>query len=97
MKFLSKYIIIITLIIISSEVYSQSDTLVIIYKNGTEFNFAISTIKMATFIGALLTTMYGFIFTLIQLEDYALLIGSIGLFVTLAFVMYFSRKIKWVS
>ena len=53
--------------------------------------------KMATFIGALLTAMYGFIFTLIQLEDYALLIGSIGLFVTLAFVMYFSRKIKWVS
>ena len=51
--------------------------------------------KIAVFIAALLTAMYGFIFTLIQLEDYALLIGSIGLFVTLAFVMYFSRKIKW--
>jgi inner membrane protein len=53
--------------------------------------------KMAVFIAALLTAMYGFIFTLIQLEDYALLIGSIGLFITLAFVMYFSRKIKWAS
>jgi inner membrane protein len=53
--------------------------------------------KMAIFIAGLLTAMYGFIFTLIQLEDYALLIGSIGLFVTLAFVMYFSRRIKWTS
>ena len=53
--------------------------------------------KMATFIAGLLTVLYGFIFTLIQLEDYALLIGSIGLFVTLAFVMYFSRKVKWTS
>ncbi len=53
--------------------------------------------KMAIFIACLLTAMYGFIFTLIQLEDYALLIGSIGLFVTLASVMYFSRKIKWAS
>jgi inner membrane protein len=32
---------------------------------------------------------------LIQLQDYALLMGSIGLFITLAIVMYFSRKIKW--
>jgi inner membrane protein len=32
---------------------------------------------------------------LIQLQDYALLMGSIGLFVTLAIVMQASRKIKW--
>jgi inner membrane protein len=53
--------------------------------------------KMALFISGLLTMMYGFVFTLIQLQDYALLIGSVGLFVILAFVMYFSRKIKWSS
>ncbi|HLK30369.1 MAG TPA: cell envelope integrity protein CreD [Puia sp.] len=53
--------------------------------------------RMAIFIAGLLAGMYGFIFTLIQLEDYALLIGSIGLFVMLAIVMYFSRKIKWTS
>jgi inner membrane protein len=50
---------------------------------------------MSLFIGCLLTLLYGFIFTLIQLQDYALLLGSIGLFLTLAVVMYFSRKIKW--
>ena len=30
-----------------------------------------------------------------QLEVYALLVGSIGLFLILAAVMYFSRKIEW--
>ncbi len=51
--------------------------------------------KMSLFIAFLLTVQYGFVFTLIQLQDYALLMGSIGLFVTLGIVMYFSRKIKW--
>lgn len=39
--------------------------------------------------------LYGYIYILIQLEDYALLFGSIGLFVILAVIMYFSRKIDW--
>lgn len=51
--------------------------------------------KMSAFILCLLTVQYGFIFTLIQLQDYALLLGSVGLFATLAIVMYFSRKIQW--
>ncbi|HVV05724.1 MAG TPA: cell envelope integrity protein CreD [Puia sp.] len=53
--------------------------------------------KMSLFIGVLLTLLYGFIFTLIQLQDYALLMGSVGLFITLGVVMYFSRKIKWTE
>jgi len=51
--------------------------------------------RMSLFITFLLVVQYGFVFTLIQLQDYALLMGSIGLFITLAIVMYFSRKIKW--
>jgi inner membrane protein len=51
--------------------------------------------KMSLFIIFLLVVQYGFVFTLIQLQDYALLMGSLGLFITLALVMYFSRKIKW--
>jgi inner membrane protein len=38
--------------------------------------------------------MYGFIYILSQSQDYALLMGSIGLFAVLGIVMYFSRKIK---
>jgi len=39
--------------------------------------------------------LYAYIFILIQLEDYALLFGSIGLFFILAIIMYSSRKIDW--
>jgi inner membrane protein len=53
--------------------------------------------KMSLFILSLLSVQYGFIFTLLQLQDYALLLGSVGLFITLALVMYFSGKIKWNS
>jgi inner membrane protein len=51
--------------------------------------------KVAAIIFFLLLVLYAFIYILIQLEDYALLIGSVGLFVILAIVMYFSRKIDW--
>lgn len=51
--------------------------------------------KFAVFIGLSLTALYTFIFVIIQLENYALLAGSIGLFVILGLVMYFSRKIDW--
>jgi len=51
--------------------------------------------KVALFVTFLLVVQYGFVFILIQLQDYALLMGSLGLFVTLAIVMQASRKIKW--
>ena len=51
--------------------------------------------KLGTFIGMVLTVVYGYIYTIIQLQDYALLMGSIGLFIALAIIMYFSRKFQW--
>jgi inner membrane protein len=42
-----------------------------------------------------LISLYAYIFFLIQLQDYALLFGSIGLFTILALAMYSSRKIDW--
>jgi inner membrane protein len=51
--------------------------------------------KFPMFIGISLSVLYSFIFVIIQLEDYALLVGSIGLFAILAAIMYFSRKIEW--
>ncbi|HYE54591.1 MAG TPA: inner membrane CreD family protein, partial [Chitinophagaceae bacterium] len=56
---------------------------------------ALKSGKIAIFVSLLLAAMYGFIFILIQSQDYALLMGSVGLFVTLALVMYFSRKVKF--
>ncbi len=48
-------------------------------------------------VSGILTVLYSFIFVIIQLQDYALLIGSIGIFIILGLVMYFSRKIDWYN
>lgn len=50
---------------------------------------------MTAFFGAILIFFYGFIFVIIQLQDYSLLLGSIGLFIVIALVMYFSRRVTW--
>jgi inner membrane protein len=42
-----------------------------------------------------LGALYGFIYVLVLQEDFALLFGSVGLFVILAIVMNFSRKLNW--
>ena len=55
------------------------------------------SLKMSLFIAGLLSMLYIFIFVIIQLEDLALLIGSIGVFIILCLVMYFSRKIDWYN
>lgn len=47
--------------------------------------------------GGILTAIYIFIYTIIQLEEYSLLFGSIGLFVVLAAIMFISRNIDWYS
>jgi len=53
--------------------------------------------KLVALVGGVLTILHGYIFSLIQLEDYALLMGSIGLFIVLALMMYYSRKIDWYN
>lgn len=42
-----------------------------------------------------LTLLYGYLYILLQLQDYALLLGSIGLFTVLAAVMYLTRNVDW--
>jgi inner membrane protein len=39
--------------------------------------------------------IYGYLYLLLRLEDYALLAGSIGLFAMLAAVMYLTRRVNW--
>jgi inner membrane protein len=55
----------------------------------------LKTFKFPLFIGLSLTALYSFIYVIIQLENYALLVGSVGLFSILAIVMFVSRKIDW--
>lgn len=51
--------------------------------------------KRTGILAATIGAIYTFIFIILQLEDYALLAGSIGLFAVLAVAMLLSRKIDW--
>lgn len=51
--------------------------------------------KATQLLGLVMVLVFGFMFTVINQEDYALLIGSVGLFIVLAIVMAVSRKIDW--
>ena len=53
--------------------------------------------KPSLIMSGLLSVLYLYIFVLIQLETFALLAGSLGLFIILAMVMYFSKKIDWFN
>lgn len=53
--------------------------------------------KLTGIVFFVLIILYGFLFTILQLQDYSLLLGSIGLFIALAIVMYLSRKVDWYS
>lgn len=55
----------------------------------------LSSNRLSGILSLILVLMYTYVFTILQLQDYSLLFGSIGLFITLAVIMYFSRKIQW--
>lgn len=44
---------------------------------------------------SLLSFLYVYLFVLLQLKDYSLLIGAVGLFIILAVVMNITRQINW--
>ncbi len=52
-------------------------------------------LKNSAGVGLALLACFGFIFILLQLESFALLAGSIGLFILLAVLMYSTRKVNW--
>ena len=51
--------------------------------------------RRAGFVGGLLIALYAVLYVLLSLEAYSLLIGSLMLFVALAFVMYVTRRLDW--
>jgi len=55
----------------------------------------LSITRPALILSMILLLLYVYVFTLLQLQDYSLLLGSIGLFISLAVIMYFSRRIQW--
>ncbi len=53
--------------------------------------------RLAAVIGAVVSVLYGFLYVLLQCEDYALLLGSVGLFAILAAIMFVTRHVDWFS
>ena len=45
--------------------------------------------------GSLLGVLYAFLYTTLQLQDFSLLFGSVGIFAVIAIIMYVSRKVNW--
>lgn len=53
------------------------------------------SVRLTIIVSTSLIILYTFLFVILQMEDYSLLFGSIGLFVILGFVMYLSKKVDW--
>jgi inner membrane protein len=50
--------------------------------------------KRALGMGGMLAGLYAYLYTLLQMEDFSLLMGALGLFAILAAVMYLTRKMN---
>jgi len=53
--------------------------------------------RLTLILGICLVILYIFLYTLIQLQDYALLMGSVGLFLVMGLIMYASRNVDWYN
>ncbi len=62
----------------------------------TIYSYSVLADKFKTgIVFGVLVILYGYLYILMQLQDYALLMGSLGLFVILALVMFLTRNIDW--
>jgi inner membrane protein len=53
--------------------------------------------KKSLVVALLLILLYAFLYILLQIEDYALLVGTLVLFIILGIVMIVTRKIDWYT
>ncbi|WP_338869769.1 cell envelope integrity protein CreD [Spirosoma sp. SC4-14] len=51
--------------------------------------------RLTILFSAILALLYGFFYSLLQLEDYSLLLGSFGLLLILSVTMYLTRHVNW--
>lgn len=76
--------------------YAISAAVIVLSITGYSISIFQHTIRGLS-MGGFLSLVYFFIFIILQSQDFSLLIGSIGLFVTLVAVMYFSRNVNWYN
>jgi inner membrane protein len=54
-----------------------------------------NSIKIGSMIFGALIIFYGFMYIILQLQDYSLIAGNIALFTLLGLIMYLTRKFNW--
>ena len=59
------------------------------------WSWVMSGMRQGWVMGGALTGLYGYLYMLLRLEDVALLVGAIGLFLMLALVMFLTRRVNW--
>lgn len=59
--------------------------------------FVLKHARRAALIVGMLTLLYGYLYFVLQLEDYALLFGALLLFAILAVIMFVTRHIDWYA
>ena len=57
----------------------------------------LKTVRRAAIVGVVVTLLYVYLYVPLMIQDYALLVGSIGLFVALAATMFLTRGVDWYS
>lgn len=55
----------------------------------------LGSLSRAASMGGVIGGLYAFLYVLISLEDFALLVGSLALFLVLAALMYTTRRVNW--
>lgn len=59
--------------------------------------YIMKSVKLGFAVAIVQVLVYVFLFGILQLTDYALLMGTIGLFIAIAAAMFFTRNIDWFN
>jgi inner membrane protein len=59
--------------------------------------FVLGGMRRSAILGTVVLLLYGYLYSLLMSQDYALLIGSLFLFLVLAAVMFITRRIDWYA
>jgi inner membrane protein len=57
--------------------------------------YVFQNLRLTALFSGVLALLYGFFYSLLQLEDYSLLLGSFGLLLILGLIMYLTRHVNW--
>ncbi len=60
-------------------------------------SFILSSLMSTLVLSSLLSGLFGYIYLILQMQDFALLAGSLALFVVIAAVMMLSRNVNWYA